>query len=47
MPTPGPGEILTLLITAVLPIAAVLFAIYVVVRLAVRHGLRDRGQQDR
>ncbi len=35
-------EVLILLLTAILPIFAVLFALYVVVRLAIRHERRDR-----
>jgi hypothetical protein len=35
-------ETLVLLATALLPIVAALFALYVVVRLAIRHERRDR-----
>ena len=38
-------EIFVLLLTAILPILAVLFAIYVVVRLAIRH--EHRNHHDR
>ncbi|MDQ2673046.1 MAG: hypothetical protein M3Y40_00110 [Chloroflexota bacterium] len=42
MPEVALPEILILLVTAILPIFAVLFAVYVVVRLAIRHERRDR-----
>ena len=41
----GAPEFLVLLLTAILPILAVLFAIYVVVRLAIRH--EHRNHHDR
>jgi hypothetical protein len=42
MPEVALPEIVILLVTAILPVFAVLFAIYVVVRLAIRHERRER-----
>ena len=46
MPETSMGDILVLLLTAILPIFAVLFALYVVIRLAIRHE-RRRNTPDR
>jgi len=45
MPEVTLPEILVLLLTAILPIFAGLFALYVVVRLAIRHERRDRSDR--
>jgi hypothetical protein len=45
MPEASIGEVLVLLLTAVLPIFAVLFAAYVVIRLAIRHERRHRSDR--
>ena len=45
MQGPAGPEIFFLLLTAVLPILVILFAIYVVVRLAIRH--EHRNHHDR
>ncbi|HET9417583.1 MAG TPA: hypothetical protein VFP30_08615 [Candidatus Limnocylindria bacterium] len=45
MPEVAVPEILILLLTAILPISAGLFALYVVVRLAIRHERRDRSDR--
>ena len=40
--SPGIGELFVLLMSVLLPLAAILVAIYLVVRLAIRHEHRDR-----